>query len=131
MDESRQYQDLSRFRMPKGFRGRSPALVQIWCSRYWAKWVPINPVPPKIVTVPTVFIILQFQMQRITSGLSGQFLWAMRPTLAGLRPAPMKHGNHGLVLAQLFNLHRTPRRLETCFQALAFRMETPDEGADG
>ena len=30
MDESRQYQDLSRFRMPKGFRGRSPALVQIW-----------------------------------------------------------------------------------------------------
>ena len=30
MDEARQYQDLSRFHMPKGFRGRSPVLVQIW-----------------------------------------------------------------------------------------------------
>jgi len=30
MDEARQYQDLSRFRIPEGFRGRSSALVQIW-----------------------------------------------------------------------------------------------------
>lgn len=30
MDEPRQYQDLSRFRMPEGFRGRSAAIVQIW-----------------------------------------------------------------------------------------------------
>ncbi len=30
MHEARQYQDLSQFRMPEGFRGRSAALVQIW-----------------------------------------------------------------------------------------------------
>jgi putative colanic acid biosynthesis acetyltransferase WcaF len=30
MDESLQYQDLSRFRMPKNFRGRSAVWVQIW-----------------------------------------------------------------------------------------------------
>jgi putative colanic acid biosynthesis acetyltransferase WcaF len=30
MDEGRQYQDLSRFTMPEGFRGRSALVVQIW-----------------------------------------------------------------------------------------------------
>jgi putative colanic acid biosynthesis acetyltransferase WcaF len=30
MGETRQYQDLSRFHMPKEFRGKSPAFVQIW-----------------------------------------------------------------------------------------------------
>ncbi|HUA97004.1 MAG TPA: WcaF family extracellular polysaccharide biosynthesis acetyltransferase [Terracidiphilus sp.] len=30
MAEARQYQDLSRFRMPKDFRGRSPLTVQVW-----------------------------------------------------------------------------------------------------
>ena len=30
MDEKRQYQDLSLFRMPAGFRGRSAVVVQIW-----------------------------------------------------------------------------------------------------
>jgi putative colanic acid biosynthesis acetyltransferase WcaF len=30
MDERREYQDLSRFRMPPGFRGRSAAVVQVW-----------------------------------------------------------------------------------------------------
>jgi len=30
MDEKRQYQDLSLFRMPAGFRGRSAILVQLW-----------------------------------------------------------------------------------------------------
>ena len=30
MDNARQYQDLSRFRMPPGFRGRSAVTVQIW-----------------------------------------------------------------------------------------------------
>jgi putative colanic acid biosynthesis acetyltransferase WcaF len=30
MAEDRQYQDLSRFRMPAGFRGRSAVLVQLW-----------------------------------------------------------------------------------------------------
>jgi putative colanic acid biosynthesis acetyltransferase WcaF len=30
MDETREYQDLSRFTMPAGFRGRSAVTVQIW-----------------------------------------------------------------------------------------------------
>jgi putative colanic acid biosynthesis acetyltransferase WcaF len=30
MDEKRQYQDLSLFRMPRGFRGRSALTVQLW-----------------------------------------------------------------------------------------------------
>jgi putative colanic acid biosynthesis acetyltransferase WcaF len=30
MGEMKRYQDLSRFRMPAGFRGRSPVTIQIW-----------------------------------------------------------------------------------------------------
>jgi putative colanic acid biosynthesis acetyltransferase WcaF len=30
MDETRRFQDLSQFRMPRGFRGRSAVVVQIW-----------------------------------------------------------------------------------------------------
>lgn len=79
MDERRHYQDLSLFRMPTGFRGRSALLVQIW----WIVQATLFRMSPQILYGWRNFLLRAFGAKigrgvRIRSTTRVTYPWKLR-----------------------------------------------------